>query len=159
MFKRHFIPFALIMFFFIVLLIGCKDSNSQEDTQTQVQAQTGNEVICDTLVSSGDELMQAVGNDTASAQSLPRMLELGSVGCRPCEKMTPILDELRVDYKDRLSVEFYDVRKNPAPAQQYRIRLIPTQIFLDAAGNEFFRHEGYYPKEEIVKVLADMGIN
>ena len=159
MFKRHIIPFALITFFFVILLIGCKDSNSQEGAQTQVQPQTGNDVICDTLVSSGDEQILAIGNDTITTQNLPRMLELGSVGCRPCDMMTPILDELRVNYKDRLSVEFYDVKKNPAPAQKYRIRLIPTQIFLDAEGNEFFRHEGYYPTEEIVKVLSDMGIN
>ena len=91
-------------------------------------------------------------------EGLPRMLELGSSGCIPCDKMVPILEELREDYKGKLSVEFFDVRKDNEPAQKYRIRLIPTQIFLDAEGNEFFRHEGFFAKEDIDKVLADMGV-
>ena len=89
---------------------------------------------------------------------LPRLIELGSVGCRPCDMMSPILEELRKEYSGKLSVEFYDVRKDPAPAQKYRIRLIPTQIFLKSDGKEFFRHEGFYPKEEIIAVLDSMGV-
>ena len=72
--------------------------------------------------------------------------------------MAPILDELRKEYAGKWSIEFYDVRKDPFPAQQYRIRLIPTQIFLDSAGKEFFRHEGYFSKEQITAVLDQMGV-
>lgn len=159
MIQKNIVPSVLVAFLFVNLLIGCKAGNSKNNDQTQVQPKTGNEEICDTLVSTDEVQTPAIKYDTLSTQNLPRMLELGSVGCRPCDMMVPILDELRIDYVGRLSVEFYDVRKDPSPAQKYRIRLIPTQIFLDAEGNEFFRHEGYYPKEEIVKVLADMGVN
>jgi thioredoxin 1 len=31
--------------------------------------------------------------------------------------------------------------------------VIPTQVFLDKDGKEFSRHEGFYPKDEIVKLL------
>ena len=92
------------------------------------------------------------------AENLPRLLELGSVGCQACAKMEPVIEELRREYEGRLSVEFYDVRQNPAPAEKYGIKLIPTQIFLDAEGNEFYRHQGYFPKEEIVAVLERMGV-
>ena len=92
-------------------------------------------------------------------RNLPRLLELGSVGCRPCDMMAPILDELTAEYDGKLSVEFYDVRKDPSPAYEYKIRLIPTQIFLDSEGNEFFRHEGFFSKEEIVTTLARMGVS
>ncbi len=109
-----------------------------------------------------DDTPAIQGENTAEnhviPEELPRLLELGSVGCRPCDMMAPILDELREEYKGRLLVEFYDVRKNPAPAQKYRIRLIPTQIFLDAEGKEFFRHEGFFSKEEITQVLDSMGV-
>lgn len=91
-------------------------------------------------------------------KSIPRMLELGSVGCRPCDMMAPIIEALRQEYNGKLAVEFYDVRKDPEPARQYRIRVIPTQIFIDASGKEIFRHEGFLPKEEILPVLAQMGV-
>jgi len=35
---------------------------------------------------------------------------------------------------------------------------IPTQIFLDKDGREVFRHIGYFPYEEIVKILEEMSI-
>ena len=89
---------------------------------------------------------------------LPRLLELGSVGCRPCDMMAPILDDLKEEYAGKLSVEFYDVRKDPSPAYMYRIKLIPTQIFIDSEGKEFFRHEGFLSKDEIILVLERMGV-
>ena len=104
------------------------------------------------------EHIQAESIPIPEKSELPRLLELGSVGCRPCDMMAPILAELTKEYTGMLSVEFYDVRKDPSPARQYRIRLIPTQIFLDSEGKEFFRHEGYFSKEQITAVLDQMGV-
>jgi thioredoxin 1 len=95
---------------------------------------------------------------TSKPVVLPRFLELGSVGCKPCQQMAPIVEELKKEYAGRLSVEFYDVLKDKAPARQYGIRVIPTQIFLDSQGQEIFRHEGFLPKEEILPILAKMGV-
>jgi thioredoxin 1 len=57
-------------------------------------------------------------------------------------------------------VVFYDVWKPEQRkfAEQYGIKLIPTQVFLDAAGKEFFRHEGFYPEAEIDKLLQKQGL-
>jgi thioredoxin 1 len=72
--------------------------------------------------------------------------------------MKPVMQAVRDKYGDRVEVAFYDVRKNRAVGREYRIRLIPTQIFLRADGTEFFRHEGYFPLEEVEKVLQGMGV-
>ncbi|MFH1862482.1 MAG: thioredoxin family protein [bacterium] len=89
---------------------------------------------------------------------LPRLLELGSVGCKACEQMAPIIEEVRGTYQGRLSVEFYDVRKDPEPAREFGIRIIPTQIFLNANGSEVFRHEGFLARAAIDSVLFQMGV-
>jgi len=34
------------------------------------------------------------------------MLELGSVGCIPCERMKPVMEKLRTNYKGKLEVIF-----------------------------------------------------
>jgi len=85
-------------------------------------------------------------------------LELGSVGCKPCDAMVPVLDAVRRDYGDRVEVTFHDVRKNPAVGKQWGVILIPTQVFLDVSGKEYFRHEGYLALEEVVKALKQGGL-
>jgi len=57
-------------------------------------------------------------------------------------------------------VIFYDVwtEEQQPYAQKYGIRLIPTQVFLDKDGKEFFRHEGFFPEDEIHKLLQGKGV-
>jgi thioredoxin 1 len=86
------------------------------------------------------------------------MLELGSVGCIPCEQMRPVMDQLSRNYKGRLDVIFVDVRKDGSVARKFSVYGIPTQVFLDKNGREFHRHIGYYPYEHIVPVLKKAGI-
>jgi len=85
-------------------------------------------------------------------------IELGSVNCIPCRQMQPIMKEIAAEYPDQVLVVFYDVWKNPAPAEYYKIQLIPTQVFIDQRGNELFRHVGFFPKEEILKFLRGHGV-
>jgi thioredoxin 1 len=86
------------------------------------------------------------------------MLELGSVGCIPCEAMRPVMAKLSSTYKKKLEVIFVDVRKDRAAAQKFRVYGIPTQVFLDKKGTEFHRHIGFYAYEEIVPVLKKAGL-
>jgi thioredoxin 1 len=87
-------------------------------------------------------------------------VELGSVGCIPCDKMQPILKEIAREYQGQVEVVFYDV-KTPAGkpyAEEFQVRAIPTQVFLDKEGKEYFRHLGFFPKEEVVNVLQQQGV-
>ncbi len=95
-----------------------------------------------------------------SAEHLVTFVELGSVRCVPCKMMQPIIRDIEREYAGKVKIVFYDVwtAEGRPYAQRYKIRVIPTQVFLDRDGNEFFRHEGYFPKEEIVKVLEQKGV-
>ena len=93
------------------------------------------------------------------SQRLPKLLDLGATKCIPCKKMAPILEELKKEYAGKLEVEFIDVWQNPDAAGKYGIRLIPTQIFYDAAGKELFRHEGFFGREDILAKWKELGVN
>ena len=86
------------------------------------------------------------------------MLELGSVGCIPCEQMKPVMEKLRTNYKGKLEVIFVDVRKDRDNGSRFGVTMIPTQVFLDKTGKEFHRHIGFYAYEEIEPVLKKSGI-
>jgi thioredoxin 1 len=89
--------------------------------------------------------------EKASQTPLPKLIDLGAGECIPCKMMAPILTELKSEYEGMLDIVVIDVWKNPFEAQKYGIRVIPTQIFYDANGQEFFRHEGFLSKEEILR--------
>ena len=62
------------------------------------------------------------------------------------------------EFGDQIEVLFFDVRKDPESGQKYGIKLIPTQVFLDESGKEFFRHQGFFPQEDIKNLLVEYGL-
>jgi thioredoxin 1 len=94
----------------------------------------------------------------AKAEGRIVMLELGSIGCIPCEQMKPVMARLSGIYKDKLDVIFIDVKKDQQTARRYGVYMIPVQVFLDRKGKEFHRHVGFYAFEEIVPMLKKAGI-
>lgn len=94
----------------------------------------------------------------ARAEGKLVMLELGSVGCIPCEQMKPVMAKLSDAYKGKMEVIFIDVRKDHDTARRFKVFMIPVQVFLDRDGKEFHRHMGFYPYEEIVPMLKKAGI-
>ncbi len=87
-------------------------------------------------------------------------IELGSVKCVPCKMMQPIIEDIKKEYQGQVEVVFYDVwtAAGRPYGEKYQIRAIPTQVFLDKDGKEYFRHLGFFPKEEVVKVLKQQGV-
>jgi thioredoxin 1 len=96
---------------------------------------------------------------SAEPTKLPKLVDLGADKCIPCKMMAPVLKELKTEYAGRMDVEFIDVWKNPEAGKSYKIKLIPTQIFFDAAGKELFRHEGFFGKEDILAKWKKLGID
>lgn len=92
------------------------------------------------------------------SQELPKLIELGAEKCIPCKMMKPIIEELTKEYEGRLSVEFIDVWKNSQAGKSYKIRMIPTQVFLNEKGEEIYRHEGFFSKEDILKKWQELGV-
>ena len=99
-----------------------------------------------------------VAQDDVHTKALPLLLDLGAGKCIPCKMMAPILEELKKEYAGSLKVEVVDVEENPDIAEKYQVRIIPTQIFFDAAGKELFRHEGFSSKEDILEKWKELGV-
>lgn len=85
-------------------------------------------------------------------------VELGSDSCIPCKEMRPIMAEIEKKYSGSVEVVFYDVYEQGDKAEEYGVRVIPTQVFLDENGRELYRHEGFLTLMAIESLLAERGI-
>ena len=87
-------------------------------------------------------------------------IELGSVRCIPCQKMQGVMKSIEQKYGNQVKVVFHDVwtPEGKPFGEKYGIENIPTQVFLDETGKEFSRHVGYFPEEELVKILNTKGV-
>ncbi|MFH0810823.1 MAG: thioredoxin family protein [Pseudomonadota bacterium] len=91
--------------------------------------------------------------------ALPSLLKYGRDACPWCVKMQPILQDLSAGYRGKLNVNDVNVDEQPDLARRAGVDLLPTVIIYNPAGFEVARHVGFWPKEEIVAKLHDLGIN
>ncbi len=109
--------------------------------------------------SASAESMKA--NDLPTGSEKISLIELGSKKCTPCKKMKPILSAIKEQYEGQVKVVFHDIktRQGRLVAKEYKIRIVPTQVFVDKEGNELDRHEGFFSKKEIIEVLNKNGVS
>ena len=96
--------------------------------------------------------------ETAVASNLPALKDFGSDKCIPCKTMAPILEELKIEFAGKFTVDFYDIWKDNTEGSKHGIQVIPTQIFFAADGTELFRHEGFYSREDILNKWLELKI-
>ncbi len=138
----------------IVVLIsisGCNESRSPEETLKTAESR------------GGDLKEGKKGTESkSSTQEKPKVIfvELGSMRCIPCRMMKPIVKEIEEEYRGQVRVLYYDVftPEGKVWADHYEVRVVPTLVFLDKHRKEYFRHEGFFPKDEIVKILRKRGV-
>lgn len=95
-----------------------------------------------------------------STETKPKItfLELGSLTCIPCKQMEKVLESVGEKYGEQIEIIFHDVKKDKDIAAKYKIKMIPTQIFLDENREEIHRHIGFYPEEKIDEFLQKQGL-
>lgn len=133
---------AVIVLLIIFITLGCGKNEAQSKTDSIKQQENTAQV------------------DSTKDKQKPKVtfIELGSVNCIPCKMMQPVMKTIEEEFGSQIEVVFYDVWKDPAPARKYGIRVIPTQVFLEESGKEFFRHQGFFPKADIEKLLVEKGL-
>lgn len=81
----------------------------------------------------------------------PCLVEFGSQECAECQQMNKVLEEVAPRLKGKVDIVRVDSDVHLAAVQHWRLRVVPTQILVDAGGQELWRHEGALTADELVK--------
>jgi thioredoxin 1 len=92
----------------------------------------------------------------AAAQGKPALYEFGAGYCVSCKEMAKIMTELKAQYGEQMEVRMVYADKEKEMFKQYKIMLIPTQVFVDAGGKEVDRHIGALSKAEVLAKLKEL---
>ena len=113
---------------------------------------------------------------------LPVIIDFGADSCIPCKEMAPVLKKLNAEMQGKAVIQFVDVWQYSDAAQNFPIRVIPTQVFINADGTPyvpsedfaseftmysnketgehvFTVHEGGLDEDTMRAILADMGVS
>ena len=85
--------------------------------------------------------------------SLPVLVDFTAAWCSPCRLLEPIIQQLAIDWNDRVQVFRLDVDENPEITMQFQVMGVPT-VILFKQGKPVERFSGYQPKDRIVAKLS-----
>lgn len=80
------------------------------------------------------------------------VLEIGSSSCQGCIKMKKLINEVQKDVPN-LPIHVIDVYDDMKVFSFFNIKMIPTQVVINAKGEEVYRHIGGLSREELLSLV------
>jgi thioredoxin 1 len=86
----------------------------------------------------------------------PEILQFSRLECADCEASERVILAVKAQYPGQFVVRQFFIGKDEPWFLRYKVALVPTQVFLDAAGKEVYQHAGVFKPKELIKKLREL---
>lgn len=100
------------------------------------------------------ELSRDEFQEVVTGAKRPVVAEFFTRSCVPCKRIEPLLEELRRDFSNELTVVKMDIEKHPDVAAKYDVASVPTLLVFQNGGIGL-RIVGVVSKKDLVRVIHE----
>jgi thiol-disulfide isomerase/thioredoxin len=154
------VTLAAVSVMVVFISVQCNSTSGKEEINKENNNSQAQKNASTEQSSTVESTAASDGKKDAQNDIKVTFIELGSVNCIPCKMMQPVMKDIEKDYGKQVKVVFHDVwtPEGKPYGAEFGIQSIPTQVFLDKDGKEYYRHVGFFPKEELIKILQMNGV-
>jgi thioredoxin len=84
---------------------------------------------------------------------VPAIIDFYADWCGPCKMVAPILEELSEEYKGKLKIYKVDTEAEEELSAVFRIRSIPSMLFIPTGGGQPMMQAGALPKSALKEII------
>lgn len=138
---------TILLFAFLLAFVSCNDGVQEQKSETKKETSSEKMLEATTYA----KVKEGMKNNQAT------FLEFGSTHCKSCIEMDRLLYQIK-EKNSKSNIFFIDIYSEKEATKTYKIRMIPTQVFLDKEGKEVYRHVGKLESKELNRLLKERGV-